>query len=259
MIKALLWDVDGTLAETESDGHRVAFNLAFEQFGLHWRWSETRYGELLQVAGGRERLLADMATRSDAPVGAARDALAVALHDSKNAHYARLVARGAIGLRPGVLELMSDCAAQGVTMAIATTTSRRNVEALCEATLGRGGLRRFAALLCAEDAPAKKPDPLVYVRCLAGLGVAAQEVIAIEDSPAGVAACHAAGVPVVVTRSRYFPHAPTLPVVAHGPSLADAEGWSRPAAHAGRITLAQLDAWWQDRPAKGQAWPEVNA
>ena len=179
MIKALIWDVDGTLAETENEGHRVAFNLAFEQFGLDWHWSEARYGELLNIAGGRERLLADMATRDDAPPEPARAALANALHISKNGHYARRVASGAVSLRDGVLELMQDCANAGVTMAIATTTTRSNVVALCEATLGRDGLARFAAVLCAEDAPLKKPDPQVYRRCLSRLGVHGHQVLAI--------------------------------------------------------------------------------
>ncbi len=246
MIHALIWDVDGTLAETERDGHRVAFNLAFEEFGLRWRWSETRYGELLQVAGGRERLLTDMDTQPDAPPIDARAALATALHGSKNAHYARLVARGGIGLRPGVFDLMGDCAAQGMPMAIATTTSRSNVEALCEATLGRDGLRRFAAIVCAEDAPTKKPDPLVYRLCLARLGLRAQQVLAIEDSPAGVAACNAAGVPVIVTRSHYFADAPMISALATGSGLDDVAGWSRPAARSSRITLAQLSAWWRE-------------
>ena len=243
MIRALVWDVDGTLAETENEGHRVAFNLAFEQFSLPWQWDEARYGELLHIAGGRERLLADMATRDDAPPMAMRDALAKALHISKNGHYARLVASGAVQLRAGVRELMADCEAAGVTMAIATTTTRSNIEALCEAHFGRDGLRRFAAVLCAEDAPVKKPDPMVYHRCLATLGLGAAEVLAMEDSPAGVAACHAAGVPVVVTHSHYFTQPPTLPVVAAGPSLGDGAGWSRPAVAGSRVTLAQLGRW----------------
>ena len=245
MIKAVLWDVDGTLAETEHDGHRVAFNRAFEQSGLGWYWDEARYATLLAVAGGRERLLVDMAARDDAPPPAMREALAAALHISKNGHYARLVAGGAVQLRAGVRELMDDCDAAGVVMAIATTTSRGNVEALCDANFGSEGLRRFAAVLCAEDAPTKKPDPTVYRRCLARLDLAAHEVLAIEDSPAGVAACHGAGVPVLVTHSRYFTAPPRLPVVAAGPSLADARGWSRPVSAPGRITLAQLAQWWR--------------
>ena len=130
-LKALLWDVDGTLAETERDGHRVAFNLAFEAFGLPWRWDDALYGELLQVTGGRERLMHDMDSRPDAPpLAGERDALARALHAKKNSLYAELVAGTGIPLRGGVLELMRECRHQGVRLAIATTTSRSNLEAL---------------------------------------------------------------------------------------------------------------------------------
>ncbi len=135
-LKALLWDVDGTLAETERDGHRLAFNQAFESFGLNWHWDEAHYGVLLRIAGGRERLLHDMAARPDAPLRAdERAALASAIHASKNAIYADIVGgtggtgSDGIPLRDGVLGLMQQCRDSGVHMGIATTTSKANVEA----------------------------------------------------------------------------------------------------------------------------------
>lgn len=205
MLRALIWDVDGTLAETERDGHRVAFNEAFEAQGLPWRWDVATYGELLRVAGGRERLLHDMAGRADAPPSLAeRNDLADRLHRLKNSSYARLVAAGGIGLRPGVQRLIEACALAGMRQAIATTTSRGNVDALLDATLGRGWEDRFDAIVCAEDAPAKKPDPLVYRIALERLGVEACEVVAIEDSPNGLCAACAAGIATVVTQSEYF-------------------------------------------------------
>lgn len=244
MLRAILWDVDGTLAETERDGHRVAFNRAFEEFGMPWYWSEDRYGDLLHVSGGRERLLADMAAHPDA----LRDdderlALATTLHRLKNAHYARLVADGAVQLRPGVRELMDDCRRAGVRMAIATTTSRENLEALIDTCLGRDGRARFAAIVCAEDAPVKKPDPQVYAVCLRRLGISAREAIAIEDSPAGAASARAAGVPVVVTRSRYFAAARIRGELAVGPGLDSIAGWTPRTGRSGRVTLTQLMAW----------------
>nr|MCU0889753.1 HAD hydrolase-like protein [Rubritepida sp.] len=131
MLRALIWDVDGTLAETERDGHRVAFNLAFEEHGLPWRWDAVHYGALLAVTGGRERLLHDMAARPDAPADAdEREALARRLHATKTRYYTALVERGAIALRPGVHELLDECTAAGLPMAIATTTTRANVGAL---------------------------------------------------------------------------------------------------------------------------------
>ncbi len=204
-VRALIWDVDGTIAETERDGHRVAFNAAFEMLGLPWRWDIAHYGELLRVTGGRERLLHDMATRADAPRGAAeREALARELHRRKNAAYAELVAQGAIRARPGVLRLMAEARGAGLVQAIATTTSRSNVDALFARLLGADWQGGLAAVVCAEDAPLKKPDPQAYRLALQRLGVAAAEAFALEDSPAGLQAARAAGIACGIVRSIYF-------------------------------------------------------
>lgn len=208
MLRALIWDVDGTVAETERDGHRVAFNLAFEALALPWRWGVAHYGELLRVTGGRERLLHDMAARADAPAGAReRDALALELHRIKNAAYAGWVAQGGITPRPGVRRLVDECRAAGVALAVATTTSRGNVDALFASLWGRGWEAIFTTVVCAEDAPVKKPDPQAYLLALQRLGVAAHEAFALEDSPAGVMAACAAGLQCGVTKSVYFANA----------------------------------------------------
>jgi len=205
LLRALIWDVDGTVAETERDGHRVAFNRAFETAGLPWHWDVASYGALLQVTGGRERILAFMQGRHDVPATReARDALARQLHPRKNAFYAELVARGAIDARPGVCRLMDECTHQGVALALATTTSTANVEALFSSQFGRGWRVRFAAVVCAEDAPVKKPDPMVYRLALQRLGVAPGEAFALEDSPNGLRAAQAAGICCGITRSAYF-------------------------------------------------------
>lgn len=205
MLKALIWDVDGTIAETERDGHRVAFNKAFAAMGLAREWDEVAYGTLLQVTGGRERLLHDMGTRADAPhTAVAREALARLLHKRKNAFFAELVAAGAIALRPGVQRLIDECLAAGLRMAVATTTSRSNVDALFASLWGRGWPTLFAAVVCAEDAPAKKPDPQVYFEVLQRLRLRRGDAFAIEDSPNGLAAARAAGIACGVTRSAYF-------------------------------------------------------
>jgi HAD superfamily hydrolase (TIGR01509 family) len=250
-VRALIWDVDGTLAETERDGHLVAFNAAFEALGVPWRWSVARYGELLAVTGGFERLLHDMATQPEAPVTPAeRERLARQLHLDKNQRYAQIVAAGRIPLRDGVRALMDDCRAAGVPMAIATTTSRSNVEALLGAHLGAAWREWFAGVLCGEDAPRKKPDPQVYALALGRLGLPANEVLAIEDSPVGVRACVAAGVPVVVTRSVYFADAEFPGALAVGPGLGSAEGWS-PAlpSFCSRIDLDSLRNWFAPSPS----------
>jgi HAD superfamily hydrolase (TIGR01509 family) len=247
-LQALIWDVDGTLAESERDGHRVAFNLAFEACGLPWRWDELRYGELLRVTGGRERLMHDMNSRSDAPVLAGqREALARKLHEAKNHGYAGLVEQGAIVLREGVLPLMRECQARGVRMAIATTTSRCNVQALLAAQLGADWVTQFASVVCGEDVRAKKPDPEVYQRCLRELGVSPLHAVALEDSPGGVAAARAADVPVIVTRSHYFAAAPIDGALAIGPGLHTRAHW-RPSLRpmpgdAQGVTLDDIQAW----------------
>jgi HAD superfamily hydrolase (TIGR01509 family) len=247
-LEALLWDVDGTLAETERDGHRVAFNRAFAMLDVPWRWGEGRYAELLAVSGGRERLLHDMRERPEAPADPdQRESLAGRLHWLKNECYARIVAQAGMPLREGVRELFDDCARAGLRMAIVTTTSGSNVQALLGAHFGAGWRERFAAVICAEDAPRKKPDPQAYLIALRALRLAPQQVLAIEDAPAGVAAARAAGIPVVVTRSHYFGAADDDGALAAGPSLGSGDGWRAPLAapDRSRIDLARLAAWHQ--------------
>jgi beta-phosphoglucomutase-like phosphatase (HAD superfamily) len=205
VLRALIWDVDGTFAETERDGHRVAFNDAFAALGIPWRWDVDTYGRLLRVTGGYERILHDMANRAEAPASQPeREALARELHRRKNVLYEARVATGGIALRPGVRALIDECIDWGVMTAIATTTGRGNVDALLRANLGEHWASRFRAVVCAEDAPRKKPDPQAYLLALQRLGIEADEAIAIEDSPNGLAAARAAGIATLVTRSAYF-------------------------------------------------------
>jgi HAD superfamily hydrolase (TIGR01509 family) len=246
--KAVLWDVDGTIAETERDGHRVAFNLAFEACGVPWRWDEHHYGDLLRITGGRERLLHDMQARSDAPrMPGEREALARDVHARKNAIYAEIVGSGRIALRPGVAALMDECLARDVRMGIATTTSRANVEALLRALRGERWREQFATVVCGEDVQTKKPHPEVYERALAALELKAVDAVAIEDSPGGVAAARAADVPVVVTLSAYFGRATIEGAIAIGPGLHERRGW-RPALRVGAVAnepvgFDDLQAW----------------
>lgn len=242
---ALLWDVDGTIAETERDGHRVAFNLAFEALGLPWRWDEARYGELLPVIGGRERLLSDLATRTDAPASPVeREKLARELHERKNAFYAELVHEGRLPLRPGVQALIDAWTAEGRLMAVTTTTSRSNMNALLSVHLGDNWRDRFAAVVCAEDVQLKKPEPEVFEIALRQLGLSPLQTVAIEDSPSGVAAARAADVPVIVTRSAYFERATLEGAIAIGPGLHTRADW-RPALRGedGPVQVEDIDHW----------------
>lgn len=246
-LEALLWDIDGTIAETERDGHRVAFNRAFEACGLPWRWDDARYGELLRVAGGRERLMHDMKGRADAPPAVAeREALARELHRRKNAFYDELVRGAGIALRAGVLELMRECHERGVRMGIATTTSRSNVQALLGLHLGPRWHEWFGAVVCGEDVQRKKPEPEVYARALGALGIGPLSAVAIEDSPGGAAAARAADCAVVVTRSACFADAPIEGAIAIGPGLDTRSGWhpALPVAGSdGRVGLDDLAHW----------------
>ena len=201
MVAAILFDVDGTIAETE-EGHRQAWNAAFAAHGRRWNWDQATYRALLRVAGGPERL------RAFAGPDAISDEEITRIHREKNALYRAAVARGAVPLRPGVLGLMNFARGAGIRLAIATTTSRGNVEALLTGAIGPHALGWFDVLACAEDAPAKKPDPQVYAVALARLGLEPQDTVAIEDSRNGVLAASALGIPVVLSPSFYFDHEP---------------------------------------------------
>ncbi|GCL62495.1 HAD-IA family hydrolase [Pseudaquabacterium pictum] len=204
MLRALVWDVDGTLAETEHDGHRVAFNQAFAEAGLGWHWDEPLYRDLLATTGGKERLRVWW-QQVDPATAAASDTTAriARLHARKTAIYVELVARGAVQLRPGVARLLQAARAEGVTLAIATTTTPDNVDALLLATLGAGSPAWFASIGAGDVVPAKKPAPDIYRWVLQRLGLTAADCLALEDSAPGSAAAVAAGLPTVVTRSRY--------------------------------------------------------
>ncbi|MCG8443728.1 MAG: HAD-IA family hydrolase [Caulobacterales bacterium] len=194
-LDALIFDVDGTMADTE-ELHRRAFNEIFHEAGLSWRWEPALYRQLLMVTGGKERIAHYVrAHLGDAP---ARFAIAD-LHARKTERYARLLERGAIGLRPGVARIISEARARGLTLAIATTTSPANVDALIASTLGAEARGWFAAVAAGDCVARKKPAPDVYEVALAALGAAPDRCVALEDSANGLRAARAAGVPTVIT------------------------------------------------------------
>lgn len=197
-LAAIIFDVDGTLAETE-EAHRRAFNRTFAEFGLPWIWSQPRYRQLLAVSGGKERMAAHAAA-----TGTALDCELIArLHRRKTELYTAEVAAGAVPFRPGIARLIADARTAGLRLAIATTTTRANVHALLDGATKGGGHDWFEVMACADDAPVKKPDPQVYGLVLERLGLPAAACLALEDSSNGLRAAAAAGIAVVVTESAY--------------------------------------------------------
>lgn len=206
--KAIVFDVDGTLADTERDGHRPAFNAAFADAGLGWVWDVDRYGELLAITGGKERICRFMDDEGIRLEPAAdRDAFVARLHRSKTAHYLARLRTGAIPLRPGVLRLLREARVAGIRLAIATTTTPENVLTLLEHA-GEPGLSDWFEVVAAGDAVQnKKPAPDVFVLALDRLGLQARDCVAIEDSDNGVRAALAAGLhAILVTVCPYTVH-----------------------------------------------------
>ncbi|MDX9740160.1 MAG: HAD family hydrolase [Gammaproteobacteria bacterium] len=204
-IKALLFDVDGTLADTERDGHRIAFNRAFAQVGLDWEWTDELYGRLLEISGGKERMTHYLRHYIHPDSEPPQELLALIpdLHAIKNRFYWEMLDKGEIGLRPGVARLLTEAREQGLRLAIATTTTGDNVRSLLRNTLGADAEHWFELIASADEVANKKPSPAVYEYCLMRLGLAPTECIAFEDSENGMAATRGAGIPVIVTVNGY--------------------------------------------------------
>jgi HAD superfamily hydrolase (TIGR01509 family) len=203
-LEALIFDVDGTLADTERDGHRVAFNQAFAEAGLDWDWSVELYGELLQVTGGKERIrlyiekfLKDFTLSEDILEFAAR------LHQRKTHFYLELLQSGAIPLRSGVERLIQEARAAGLRLAIATTTTPENVTYLLSATLGEESIDWFEVIAAGDIVPAKKPAADIYTWAMQQMNIEADICMAFEDSLNGIKSSLAANLKTLITVNAY--------------------------------------------------------
>lgn len=197
MLEAVVFDVDGTLVDSERDGHRVAFNVAFEEAGLPDRWDVETYGRLLAITGGARRMAAWFEEQG-MPADDARE-LGARLHVRKTAIMRELVQGGKVTARPGVVELLDLLDGAGVGCHVATTGTRAWVEPLLDGLFGD----RFATVVTGSEVPDLKPDPAVYLEVLRRIGVAPARAVAVEDSANGVRAAVAAGLPVLATTNTY--------------------------------------------------------
>lgn len=208
-LKALLFDVDGTLADTERDGHRIAFNKAFAEADLDWDWSVELYGQLLAVTGGKERIryfvedfLAESGFESSMP-NEDLQAFAARMHQRKTHFYLEMLQQGEIPLRNGVERLLNEARAAGYRLGIATTTTPANVTHLLTATLGEESLSWFEVIAAGDIVPAKKPAPDIFEYAMEQMGVKPEECLAFEDSDNGIRSSTAANLKTLVTVNGY--------------------------------------------------------
>ncbi|MCG7870601.1 MAG: HAD family hydrolase [Candidatus Thiodiazotropha lotti] len=204
-LEALIFDVDGTLADTERDGHRVAFNLAFKEAGLDWEWSVELYGKLLAVTGGKERIRHYLANYNTAFQGPAElDQFIAGLHAAKTEHYTRMLAEGMIPVRNGVKRLLQEAREQGMRLAIATTTTPANVSALLQHSLDPHAESWFEVIAAGDIVPAKKPAPDIYIWAMQQMKLKPQVCMAFEDSHNGVQSASRASIDtILVTTNGY--------------------------------------------------------
>ena len=202
MLKALIFDCDGVLVDTERDGHRVAFNRAFAAKNLSVEWSVDQYHELLQVAGGKERMR-HFFNQQGWPAVQDKDAFIRELHQLKTDFFMKIIETGELSLRPGVARLVDEAINANLVLAICSTSNERAVTLIAERLLGPSRRGHFSAILAGDVVSRKKPDPEIYNLALKTLDLSAQDCLVIEDSRVGLLAAKAAGIKCLVTTNYY--------------------------------------------------------
>jgi HAD superfamily hydrolase (TIGR01509 family) len=202
-LKALIFDCDGVLAETERDGHRVAFNRTFAAKGFDFTWDAALYQELLKIGGGKERMK-HFFDRTAWPAGTVdRDALIQSLHKLKTNYYTQIIESGELPLRPGVARLVDEAAAAGVQLAVCSTSNEKSVHTVVERLLGPARKAKFDLILAGDVVSKKKPDPEIYRLALERLHLKPTEGVVVEDNRNGLLAAKGAGICCVVTTNSY--------------------------------------------------------
>jgi HAD superfamily hydrolase (TIGR01509 family) len=205
-LQALIFDCDGVLVDTERDGHRVAFNRAFAEIGLDAEWDVSLYGELLEVAGGKERMRHYFDTNGWPDNVEQRDEFIKEMHKLKTDCFMRIIESGQLPLRPGVARLVDEAIEGNVTLAVCSTSNERAVTNIVERLLGPERRSRFAAILAGDVVSKKKPDPEIYDLAAKQLNLDPTRCVVVEDSRNGFLAAQAAGMHCVVTTNGYTEH-----------------------------------------------------
>lgn len=224
MLKALVFDCDGVLADTERDGHRVAFNRAFARQGLDVEWDVELYGELLKIAGGKERMRRYFDDHGWPDGVADRDAYILELHKLKTAIYMEIVEGGQLPVRPGVCRLVDEAIGDGMLLAVCSTSNERAVNAVVDTLLGPERKAQFEVILAGDVVSKKKPDPEIYNLACKRLKVDPLECLVVEDSRNGLQAARAAGMHCLITTNGYTEAEVFAGALSVVPELSDPPG-----------------------------------
>lgn len=233
MMKALIFDCDGVLVDTERDGHRVAFNRAFAERGLDITWDVDLYGELLKVAGGKERMRAYFDKFGWPAEAKDKDAFILDLHKLKTKLFKELIASGQLPLRPGINRIIDEASAAGIRLGVCTTSNPDSVDGVLD-LMGPERKKKFEFVLAGDVVSRKKPDPEIYNLAKERLGLPGSSCMVIEDSRNGLLAARGAGMPVLITTSTYTINEDFSEAVKVVPELGDPPNV--------RVTLADLQA-----------------